>query len=280
MILLLLGLLFSSIVTVLFYLFVFKSAFLILVFCGAFIVYIVLFLLFAYTVSLICKSVETDENGKVIKKTPNKIFAPITYLAADFLRVFFRIKVKVINKDLLPTNETFLLVCNHQSLMDPMLIMSSLKRTDIYYIMKKQIRKIPIVGRWLQEAGYYYLDRENNREGLKLILECICDLKNGKNVGLFIEGTRSKGPNLGTFHDASLKMALKSNVKIAVVCLDNCYKIKKRYPFMRTRVLVKVCDVLNYDDFKDLSTSDISEKIKSIIQSNLDLERNNVNKKK
>ena len=49
---------------------------------------------------------------------------------------------------------------------------------------------------------------------------------------------------------------------------------------MRTRVLVKVCDVLNYDDFKDLSTSDISEKIKSIIQSNLDLERNNVNKKK
>ena len=68
-------------------------------------VYIVLFLLFAYTVSLICKSVETDENGKVIKKTPNKIFAPITYLAADFLRVFFRIKVKVINKDLLPTDD-------------------------------------------------------------------------------------------------------------------------------------------------------------------------------
>ena len=274
MTLIILGLIFSIIVTALFYFFIFQNAFLILIFIGAFILFLVLFMLTAYIISLLFKTVKTDKDGKVTKKEPPKIYARFTYIFTDFVKYLFRTRVKIINKELLPKDEPFLLVCNHQSLMDPILIMSSFKRTDIYYIMKKQIRNIPIIGRWLQEAGYHYLDRDNNRKGLALILDCISDLKNGKNIGLFIEGTRSKGPNLGEFHDASLKMALKSKVKIVVLCLDNCYKIKKNYPFRKTKVVIKVCDILEYDKYKDLTTGEISESIKSIMQSNLDLIRN------
>jgi len=270
MILIILGVLVSAIVTLLSYFFWFQSALLILVFICAYIIYILIFLLSAYLITFICRTVKVDKNGNVTKKKPCKIFKVYTYLATDFLKYIFRVKVNLIGKEKLPKENNFLLVCNHQSLMDPVLIISSFKRADIYYIMKKQIRKIPIVGRWLQEAGYYYLDRENNREGLKLILECISDLKNGKNVGLFIEGTRSKGPNLGEFHDASLRMALKSKVDIVVMCVDNCYMIKNNYPFKKTKVTIKVCDVLTYDDYNYLSTSEISDKLKTIIQNNLD----------
>ena len=187
--------------------------------------------------------------------------------------MFFRIKVINETKNMLPKNEPFLLVSNHQSLLDPILIIDTTKRSDVTYLMKQEVRKIPLAGTWLNNSGFYYLNRENNREGLKTIIEAINDIKKGRSVGVFIEGTRSKGPKIGEFHDASLKMALKTKAKIAVVCVDNCYNIMKRYP-RKTKVLIKVCKILSYEDYQNMQTIELGNYIKQIMEDTLNEERN------
>lgn len=243
-------------------------------FIGGCLALVVVFLLIAYVISLFCPYYKKDENGKVIEReNPHKIYLIFILWVCDFLRTFLRVKVELKNEHLLPTNEGFLLVCNHQSLLDPILILGSFKRKDINFIMKKEIRRIPIAGRWLYNSGYYFLNRQNNREGLQTVLNSINVLKKGKSIGVFIEGTRSKGPKLGEFHDASLKMALKSGVKVVVCTIDNTYLVKSRFPFRRTKVFLKICAVINKEEYEALNTIEFSGKIHDIMEDSLKLER-------
>lgn len=272
--LILLGLIFSFVLVLLFYLFITKIWWaLILIFFGAILIYIMLFLSSAYLITLLFPIERKKKDNIVRRKKPYKIYKYYTRYACQFVRQIARIKIVNQTKGLIPKNKPFLLVCNHQSLVDPILVIDSLKMGNLYFLMKQEIRKIPIAGRWLHHAGFYYLNRSNNRDGIKTILLAINDLKNGSSVGVFIEGTRSKGPELGEFHEATLKMALKTNVPVVVCCVDDCYKISKNYP-KKSKVLVKVCQVIESEKYTGMTTSQLSDYIKSIMEKSLAEYRN------
>lgn len=272
--LILLGLIFSCVSVCLFYLYVTKLWWsLVLIFLGSSILYIILFLLSAYLITLLFPIERKKKNNIIRRSKPYKIYNIYTRYACQFIRQIGRIKIDNKAKGFIPKDRPFLLVSNHQSLVDPILIIDALGKGNIHFLMKQEIRKIPIVGRWLYHAGFYYLNRNNNRDGIKTILSAINDIKNGESVGVFIEGTRSKGPNLGEFHDATLKMALKTNVSVVVCCVDNCYKITKNYP-KKTKVLVKVCKVIDCSEYKDMTTTQLGEYIKQLMQESLSKYRN------
>lgn len=272
--LILLGLIFSCVSVCLFYLYVTKLWWsLVLIFLGSSILYIILFLLSAYLITLLFPIERKKKNNIIRRSKPYKIYNIYTRYACQFIRQIGRIKIDNKAKGFIPKDRPFLLVSNHQSLVDPILIIDALGKGNIHFLMKQEIRKIPIVGRWLYHAGFYYLNRNNNRDGIKTILSAINDIKNGESVGVFIEGTRSKGPNLGEFHDATLKMALKTNVPVVVCCVDNCYKITKNYP-KKTKVLVKVCKVIDCSEYKDMTTTQLGEYIKRLMQESLSKYRN------
>ena len=74
MTLLLIGLVFSIVSTLIFYLYVIKNWMLILVFVLSFIVFVLLFLLSAYIIALTNKIERKDSEGKIIKIKPKKIY--------------------------------------------------------------------------------------------------------------------------------------------------------------------------------------------------------------
>lgn len=275
MILLILFLLLSVSVTLVMFLFVSKLWWhLVLVFIISFIVINVISLFILMLITLLFPHYK-KKNGKLEERVkPYKIYSILTYLYSDYIRLICGVRINVKNKELYPNNEPVLVILNHQSLLDPLIFFSGLKKKDVCFIMKKEIRKSPFLGRWVYHSGFYYINRQNNREGLVTILNSINAIKNGRSIGVFIEGTRSKGPNLGEFHDAALKMALKSNCKIAVCVLDNCYNIFKNFPFKKTKVLLKVCDVLDSKAYENMNTIELGNKIRKIMEDNLEKERN------
>ena len=113
------------------------------------------------------------------------------------------------------------------------------------------------------------IDRGNNRQGLDTIIKAINQIKNGKRcVCVYPEGTRSKTHELAPFHAGTFKIALKAQCPIVISTITNSEAKKYHTIFRPTHVYIDIVDVLEYDDIKDLSTEEISEKCHAMIEEN------------
>src|SRR5690606_23418483 len=99
-------------------------------------------------------------------------------------------------------------------------------------------------------------------------------LENGDPIAVYPEGTRSKTTEINQFRNGIFKIAQKAKVSIVVCLIDNFYAVKSRFPLKRTKVLFKVCDVIPYEEFKDLNTNEIGDMCRKIMLESRDIAHN------
>ena len=124
--------------------------------------------------------------------------------------------VTVTGTENVASDEPVLYVGNHQGNMDIPLLYSTAPQT-MAFVAKKEMEKIPLLGYWMKERGCVFIDRDNARSSLKAINEAIQNLKLGYSMAVFPEGTRSKSSQVGDFKAGSLRIAIKSGVKVIPV---------------------------------------------------------------
>lgn len=149
------------------------------------------------------------------------------------------VRLIVKGKENIPTDTAVLYVGNHHSYFDVVLTLSLFPNTT-GYVAKKEIRKVPILRRWMNAIHCIFLDRENIKEGLKTILLGVEELKNGYSLCIFPEGTRNKGKdNLLPFHEGSFKLAEKSGVPIVPMTLVNSAAIfEDHFPMIKRSTVI------------------------------------------
>ncbi|MCS7249391.1 MAG: 1-acyl-sn-glycerol-3-phosphate acyltransferase [candidate division WOR-3 bacterium] len=119
--------------------------------------------------------------------------------------------LKVKNRHYLPKGKA-LIVCNHTSNFDPILIsLASLE--ELYFLAKKELFEVNRFFTWLIKAfNAISLDRQGiDLTALKRVKEVF---DRNKKLVLFPEGTRSKSGGLGIFKDGASFLALKFGVPI------------------------------------------------------------------
>ena len=172
--------------------------------------------------------------------------------------------IKVKGLDKIPSDGRFLLIFNHRSNWDPMVLMKVLYHKHVFFITKPSNFNIPIAGPMMKKAGFISINRENNKEGLKSILKAIDIIsKDVGSIGIAPEGTRNKTLEtpLLPFHPGSFKIAFKTECPIVIAKVTNCEKIHKNFPFKRTRVSIEILDTMIYNNYKDKTTVDLSNEI-------------------
>lgn len=174
---------------------------------------------------------EKTKNKKI--KKPNKIYAFFYALLARLIRALFR--VRVINADNEPTESGFMLVSNHTSGVDPVIICASMKQ-QICFMGKKELFKIPVVGGFLKSLGGYPIDRGGT--DISAIKTTVNMLKEGKCIGMFPQGTRHPGvePRGTEVKNGVSLIAARSGANILPVCI----KTKKNKPkmFRKTYIII------------------------------------------
>lgn len=149
------------------------------------------------------------------------------------------VKLIVEGTENIPTDTSVLYVGNHRSYFDVVLTLSLFPNVT-GYVAKKEIKKVPILRRWMNAIHCIFLDRDNIKEGLKTILQGVEELKKGYSLCIFPEGTRNKETDtLLPFHEGSFKLAEKSGVPIVPMTLVNTAAIfEDHFPLIKRSTVV------------------------------------------
>ena len=114
------------------------------------------------------------------------------------------------------TAPPYIFMCNHQSALDIYGLLFSLP-LSFRWIAKRQLFLIPFFGWALKRAGHISIDRENPREALKAMDEAARKIRDGMNIIIFPEGTRSSDGSLLPFKKGGFSLALRAMVPIVPV---------------------------------------------------------------
>ena len=193
-------------------------------------------------------------------------------LVNGFLRMAFpvlRVKMHMTGLEKIPQDEPFLLVSNHIHDLDPAIIYYAVPDARLAFIAKKEVRDLhPFIYKALHKLGGLPIDRENNREAAKTIINATKLLKDKTNsVAVFPEGYVSKTGELLPIRNGALKMATKSQSKIVVCTLWGTKDIPKNLLRRNTDIHFDVLDVIDTAD--NQHTTEIGEEIFALMQESL-----------
>ena len=135
-------------------------------------------------------------------------------------------KRTVLGLENIPRDRAVLFASNHRSLMDSPLGYITLPVLT-GFVSKKEIGKVPLLNLWMKNTNCLFLDREDIRAGLQVILTCIDYIKDGYSIFIAPEGTRSHTSELLPFKDGSLKPAQKTGcpiIPVAISGTDNLFE--------------------------------------------------------
>ena len=193
-------------------------------------------------------------------------------LVKGFLQLalpILRVKVHITGQDKIPTDEPFLLVCNHIHDLDPAIIYYAVPDARLAFIGKKEVRDLfPFIYKALHKLSGLPIDRENNREAAKTIISAVQLIKNKTNsVAIFPEGYVSKSGELLPMRNGAFKIATKANCKIVVCALWGTKDIPKNLLRRKTDIYFDVLGVI--DTVDNNHTVEIGDQIHEMMQASL-----------
>ena len=197
------------------------------------------------------------------------------------LPMFFKmagVRIHTSGLDKVPENTRFLFVCNHIDNFDPVVILSVLPEAELGFIGKKDIyEKMRFVSKAMHKLHGLPIDRENNREAAKTIINAVKLIKDDTvSVGIFPEGYASKTGELLPMRNGAFKIAYKAEVPIVVATIWGTKKIVKNMFRKRTDVYFDVLDVIPYEDFKDLTSAELGENVSEIMLASINKQKEKV----
>lgn len=120
--------------------------------------------------------------------------------------------------------QSYVIVANHLSQFDIFVLYGWLM-LDIKWVMKKELRKVPVIGPVCALMGHIFLDRSNRMESLRMLQELKENLRPGTSILFFPEGTRSRDSVLKRFKKGAFVTAKDLDLPLLPVTVFGTEKI-------------------------------------------------------
>jgi len=125
----------------------------------------------------------------------------------------------------------YIFMCNHQSALDIFSLLNGLP-VLFKWIAKRELFYIPFLGWAMKRAGYISLDRKHPREAIKAMDDAAKKIREGTNIIIFPEGTRSKDGHLLPFKKGGFSLALRAKVPIVPVGISGSNRLQPKGSFI------------------------------------------------
>ena len=161
----------------------------------------------------------------------------------------------------IPDKNSFIIVSNHGSLLDPPFLGHALGK-KVSFMAKKELFNIPILSRIIKACGAYPVKRgivDKNS-----IILASNKLLNNEVIGIFIDGTRQKNGFVNKPKNGAALIASKTKKLLLPVAIVNSHRLVRFKIFLPcfNKVIIKIGKPINYP----LSTkkNDITETTKKL----------------
>ncbi|MGK7312574.1 MAG: lysophospholipid acyltransferase family protein [Candidatus Longimicrobiales bacterium M2_2A_002] len=146
-------------------------------------------------------------------------------------------RLDVTGKEHIPDDGPFLLIANHQSYLDPILIQAVVHR-PIYTMAKSTEFSNPLIGGLLKRLKSFPVRRfEIDPQAVRIVLR---HLEAGRGVGIYIEGERTWDGRLKTPRLGTLRLILRAGVPVVPCGISGAYDVWPRWDRQIKRGTVRI----------------------------------------
>ena len=169
----------------------------------------------------------------------------------------------VIGMENIDPKQAYVVVLNHQSMVD---ILSIYNLPLVFkWVSKKEVYRIPLVGRLLLMHGDIVINRASAKEAMQLVHSKGKEwLKKGASVSIFPEGTRSKDGQIHNFKAGAFILAKDAGVPILPIVLDGTDKLIRNGWMInwRNRITIKVLPPISAEEVQNRDIKDVMAQVK------------------
>ncbi len=191
------------------------------------------------------------------------IFSPMI-LAISMVRV----KAKGLENVL---DEPAIYAANHASQLDIPMICTRINR-PLFFIGKIELKKIPILSQYMKIVGMIFVDRKNRERAMASMRTAIQDIKGGKSIAAFPEGTRTKTGELLPFKKGVFTIAKEGRIPIVPIAVIGSAKAlaSGSFSLRPATVEVRVLPALKDDTFFNMSIEEMANHTRALIQEEIE----------
>lgn len=170
----------------------------------------------------------------------------------------------VIGMENIDPKQAYVVVLNHQSMVD---ILSIYNLPLVFkWVSKKEVYRIPLVGRLLLMHGDIVINRASAKEAMQLVHSKGKEwLKKGASVSIFPEGTRSKDGEIHNFKAGAFILAKDAGVPILPIVLDGTSTLVRKGWMInwRNRITIKVLPSISAEEVQNRDIKDVMAQVRT-----------------
>ena len=181
------------------------------------------------------------------------------------------IKVDVIGRENVSEHQSYVVVANHQSFFDIFVLWGFLG-IDTRWVMKKELRNVPLFGLAGKLGGNIYIDRSDKKGAYERLKEAKKILVNGVSLIMLAEGTRSRDGNLREFKKGAFVMALDMGIPLLPVSIVDTKHIlpSRTYDLFPGRATLVIHEPVSGEGYDEGNLDDLILKVRSVIQEGIE----------
>jgi len=117
---------------------------------------------------------------------------------------------------------------NHQSVFDVAAIIVSVP-VSFRFVAKKEVMKLPFIGWAARGGGHVIVDRGDNAQAVASLKRAAERIRNGTNVIIYPEGTRSESGRLRAFKSGGFHLAIEAGVPVVPVTVSGSHRLTPKH---------------------------------------------------
>lgn len=179
-------------------------------------------------------------------------------------------KINVIRKGKLEPNQSYIFVANHQGAYDIFLIYGYLGQ-DIKWVQKKELRKIPFVGKASEIAGHVFVDQSSRKSMIETIKKAEEQLSEGASIAIFPEGARTYTGKMDRFKRGAFIIAKEMKLPVVPVTVNGPFDVMKIHTHLINpgKLELIIHDPIPTKDLTDDDIPELMNKCHEIVHSGL-----------
>ncbi len=164
----------------------------------------------------------------ILSEKTYSLFFKIARVWARFILIGMGFRYSINGTENFEVGKSYMLVANHTSMTDIMLMLLSVKNHPFVFVGKKELVKIPIFG-FIYKRVCILVDRENSKSRFAVFERAQNRIQQGLSICIFPEGgVPEESVLLDEFKDGAFRIAIEHQLTIIPITF---YDNKKRFSY-------------------------------------------------